>query len=320
MTVHPRSRGEHVRGHDVDGPAPRFIPARAGNTSGIRIVPSLFIGSSPLARGTPVGGGGEGVGDRFIPARAGNTTWPQCWSPRATVHPRSRGEHKVWKAVGSRYLGSSPLARGTPDAAGPSGSTRRFIPARAGNTLAGACEYRGRPVHPRSRGEHWPTRSLPSQHVGSSPLARGTLRPGRHHRRHHRFIPARAGNTHRPTPRTETTPVHPRSRGEHHTQFCLAWYATGSSPLARGTLEGEGPLYVRPRFIPARAGNTGDEAGSVRGGAVHPRSRGEHSSFLLRYPLHHGSSPLARGTRDRATADPCERRFIPARAGNTCGS
>ena len=176
---------------------PRFIPARAGNTTNSthsivqgpvhprsrgehpekRLPKSPRSGSSPLARGTLRRDHRCALRHRFIPARAGNTVMMTEMGRINAVHPRSRGEHRArWSAIWL-LSGSSPLARGTPPA------TRTRGPSST--------------VHPRSRGEHversW--RSLWTR--GSSPLARGTLPPGEQARRGARFIPARAGNTER---------------------------------------------------------------------------------------------------------------------------
>ena len=173
-TVHPRSRGEHAcsrRGtRRCNGSSPlargthwdwrigddliRFIPARAGNTNascwkgrvstvhprsrGEHLTPATPTdaapGSSPLARGTRLRELGDRDSVRFIPARAGNTPWKSLSRPTASVHPRSRGEHVAASVRFSRFSGSSPLARGTHGDHEGSGSWRRFIPARAGNT------------------------------------------------------------------------------------------------------------------------------------------------------------------------------------------
>ena len=151
--AHPRSRGEHritarfmnkdfgssplARGTQplsvVVCDPPRLIPARAGNTWGRRGVPgwgsahprsrgehgsgSITVkdvtGSSPLARGTPVGLATDTLARRLIPARAGNTAAPGSAEPQTSAHPRSRGEHTWWLGVAIVAIGSSPLARGT---------------------------------------------------------------------------------------------------------------------------------------------------------------------------------------------------------------
>ena len=50
---------------------------------------------------------------------------------------------------------------------------------------------------------------------------------------------------------------------------------------------------------------------------VHPRWRGEHVPLQLQVLEPDGSSPLARGTRDRGADQQRQNRFIPAGAGNT---
>ena len=193
----------------------------------------------------------------------------------------------------------------------------RFIPARAGNTPATSARTTAATVHPRSRGEHSGITPACSSSSGSSPLARGTLRPLDPVGGSDRFIPARAGNT---GPRRRDSwrpPVHPRSRGEHALNFRLSGVSAGSSPLARGTPCCSLWARWRKRFIPARAGNTSWLPPPSPIEPVHPRSRGEHTSTSRTRPYVSGSSPLARGTLDRATPRLGALRFIPARAGNT---
>ena len=378
VPVHPRSRGEHRGGSGrvlgVGGSSPlargtrrapgtapraaRFIPARAGNTAGRRparrrgsVHPrsrgehrrgvggaAHGDGSSPLARGTPRRSHAAAEPERFIPARAGNTTGTAGTGGRTPVHPRSRGEH-----VGDPA---------------PHGALRRFIPARAGNTTRRGRRSPGAPVHPRSRGEHTPAAGAARGLPGSSPLARGTqwtrltgsdrdrfiparagntrrpttcthtsavhprsrgehARHPRRRRRAGRFIPARAGNTCTWSPTPPSSPVHPRSRGEHGGTRAQRRTALGSSPLARGTPFGREQEWFVDRFIPARAGNTRRAVRRTRRTPVHPRSRGEHSQDeFVRNGLA-GSSPLARGTPGRLAENGQAGRFIPARAGNT---
>ena len=97
----------------------------------------------------------------------------------------------------------------------------------------------------------------------------------------------------------------------------IANQSAGSSPLARGTLEAASGLSVDAGLIPARAGNTGGTPQKKAQSRAHPRSRGEHKSESEDGYRYEGSSPLARGTRQRAHLPrPC-RGLIPARAGNT---
>ena len=214
-----------------------------------------------------------------------------------SVHPRSRGEHPRRRAPARFHSGSSPLARGTPVMAPVHVLHRRFIPARAGNTVHRKRLPARRPVHPRSRGEHRRPGFDARASAGSSPLARGTLISPKSGRTGQRFIPARAGNTVFERPSRPWPTVHPRSRGEHRPRQRILIDSIGSSPLARGTRRG-------------RRGRTGLST-------VHPRSRGEHSASWDLVYWDRGSSPLARGTLIAARHVEAAERFIPARAGNT---
>ena len=153
---------------------PRFIPTRAGNTSTMTSAPmrswvhphsrgehnstdppwSVLPGSSPLARGTLQIYAIDIDVDRFIPTRAGNTTPMAPATIASAVHPHSRGEHMNLLSLRSVNGGSSPLARGTPMARLPGRPPARFIPTRAGNTMADKFNQSKIAVHPHSRGEH----------------------------------------------------------------------------------------------------------------------------------------------------------------------
>ena len=70
--------------------------------------------------------------------------------------------------------------------------------------------------------------------------------------------------------------VYPRWRGEHTPAALDLKKGRGLSPLARGTRRDYSKEDAGDRFIPAGAGNTGSVCGSIAGGAVYPRWRGEH--------------------------------------------
>ena len=172
-------------------------------------------GSSPHARGTPHGCEFGLPIRRFIPARAGNTTRHGSGYAISSVHPRTRGEHTRRIGPGVLAPGSSPHARGTRLGIERRHISRRFIPARAGNTRRSQRKRTKPAVHPRTRGEHLRIRIEPCQSPGSSPHARGTLRVGWSCWHLKRFIPARAGNTFDSTRIRLAVSVHPRTRGEH---------------------------------------------------------------------------------------------------------
>ena len=195
----------------------------------------MGLGSSPLARGTPILTLATWWLGGLIPARAGNTMkfHTQGFSPGA--HPRSRGEHRLTTAAIRSFWGSSPLARGTHGGIAAGVASVGLIPARAGNTLTGSTVKRAVWAHPRSRGEHCCAGECPAVLQGSSPLARGTPATSPHREACVGLIPARAGNTHPAEPTRKASRAHPRSRGEHVIAFLMGSTKSGSSPLARGT-------------------------------------------------------------------------------------
>ena len=128
---HPRSRG-------VYGATPAVV--------------RLACGSSPLARGLPVGRlfflGGCGI----IPARAGFTPTPRCRAGARSDHPRSRGVYLGCAFILGYPIGSSPLARGLLSGWLGGGAHEGIIPARAGFTFHPGGRARLARDHPRSRG------------------------------------------------------------------------------------------------------------------------------------------------------------------------
>ena len=132
-------------------------------------------GSSPRERGTPFRAAGD--------VRPG------------LVHPRASGEHVTRPSGPGAVHGSSPRERGTQSGIRSGGRFERFIPARAGNTVARPMRARGWPVHPRASGEHPLVDDAARAQRGSSPRERGTQKGLTAEGCSGRFIPARAGNT-----------------------------------------------------------------------------------------------------------------------------
>ncbi len=172
-------------------------------------------------------------------------------------------------------------------------------------------------VHPRASGEHSHSPTSCPCNCGSSPRERGTLRGLVVEAHGCRFIPARAGNTHRASGQASHGSVHPRASGEHAHAARHAEHVAGSSPRERGTLLHRAPHPLEHRFIPARAGNTGHGQRACAFPAVHPRASGEHRPRHKGSRQNNGSSPRERGTHIRHCENHDQRRFIPARAGNT---
>ncbi len=172
-------------------------------------------------------------------------------------------------------------------------------------------------VYPRWRGEHRHFRPNFQKHFGLSPLARGTQTGLELRVRPDRFIPAGAGNTHKPGAGRAGRPVYPRWRGEHYVTHPPVFGNYGLSPLARGTPAASARANPLTRFIPAGAGNTVAFIARQMGHAVYPRWRGEHMHSAAVRQGFNGLSPLARGTLPSSRAECSPARFIPAGAGNT---
>ena len=113
-----------------------------------------------------------------------------------------------------------------------------------------------------------------------------------------------------------SSPVHPRTCGEHSLADLWALTTYGSSPHVRGTSGFTIMQGGSDRFIPARAGNMVCLYLGINPASVHPRTCGEHFCELPFQSGDLGSSPHVRGTWN-PEMEGCRRgRFIPARAGN----
>ena len=91
----------------------------------------------------------------------------------------------------------------------------------------------------------------------------------------------------------------------------------GSSPLARGPLNGSTAFKNAIGLIPARAGTTHRNRPPVRRRGAHPRSRGDHLKMSPTIFTPSGSSPLARGPLYLHAGGLDGEGLIPARAGTT---
>ena len=170
---------------------------------------------------------------RFIPACAGNGRAYPGWATISPVHPRVRGERRSHGYRHRRPGGSSPRARGTVRDRAAEDISHRFIPACAGNGLAGSRRH-GRRFIPACAGNAW----------SASTLIRSL-----------RFIPACAGNRHGRTARWPSVAgSSPRARGTARLRTPRQC-SGGSSPRARGTVRRSSATGAVLRFIPACAGN-----------------------------------------------------------------
>ena len=152
---------------------------------------------------------------------------------------------------------------------------------------------------------------------GSSPLARGLRGLRRGAAGLIRIIPARAGFTSEAVRTGVDGLDHPRSRGVYTSAAWAADLDAGSSPLARGLLDGRRRRRGHHGIIPARAGFTTKNAATWLNAGDHPRSRGVYIPAHGESTCHCGSSPLARGLPQFPSAGTSKAGIIPARAGFT---
>ena len=110
---------------------------------------------------------------------------------------------------------------------------------------------------------------------------------------------------------------HPRVRGEHCSTAYQGRKAGGSSPRARGALDGTEEAAGLAGIIPACAGSTPCSSVNTRFAGDHPRVRGEHPLGVVTENPFGGSSPRARGAPGRGEADGQGWGIIPACAGST---
>ena len=151
--VHPRSRGA-------------ASPAPAAST--------IFMGPSPLTRGSPSRRQMRLNFYGSIPAHAGQPI-PGCpTSADPWVHPRSRGAAGIDGHAHHVAKGPSPLTRGSLAMTKAPQAEIGSIPAHAGQPLRYRPRGPWRWVHPRSRGAASPPLRLSSNSLGPSPLTRGS--------------------------------------------------------------------------------------------------------------------------------------------------
>ena len=136
--------------------------------------------------------------------------------------------------------------------------------------------------------------------TGSSPLARGLPFRAVADGDPVRIIPARAGFTTFSVLNNGYLRDHPRSRGVYVSWPVWSPGAPGSSPLARGLHVPWDMGYRNVGIIPARAGFTSRDGRWGRAIGDHPRSRGVYARVVVKITPRGGSSPLARGLRNRS--------------------
>ena len=151
----------------------RFTPAPAGNML------TLFVRTCP----TKVHPVSVGNMKRLLELLAGTT-----------FHPRIRGEYICPKKTDAPSIGSPSHPRGISVELKKDEFALRFTPAFAGNMDSSYFMRVPRGVHPRIRGEYYPTQRIVLANLGSPPHPRGIFWNWDRAFPEFRFTPASAGN------------------------------------------------------------------------------------------------------------------------------
>ena len=312
--VYPRPRGgtalTAVKAFGRQGLSP---PTRGNRGRRERQVTSH--GLSPPTRGNLRIEDGTSWRIGSIPAHAGEPRidWLIPLSP--SVYPRPRGGTESPADALAILDGLSPPTRGNHSGRSDSSKSLRSIPAHAGEPLTVVCHISLVQVYPRPRGGTADRRERQVTSHGLSPPTRGNRTAGRRRMTSRRSIPAHAGEPY-PTPIAFASPrVYPRPRGGTREPEPDSALVRGLSPPTRGN-----PLFVavvpiRPRSIPAHAGEPVVRCRRAYPPAVYPRPRGGTPQLWRLGVYVPGLSPPTRGNPAARYAYGTELRSIPAHAG-----
>ena len=170
-------------------------------------------------------------------------------------------------------------------------------------------------VYPRPRGG--------TQHVdngawfcpGLSPPTRGNLAEQWAMAGRARSIPAHAGEPRSGRRKTSNPKVYPRPRGGTRDAPRRCAFAPGLSPPTRGNLGGLARIALKPRSIPAHAGEPNVGLAPSRLAEVYPRPRGGTGPPALAMLRWAGLSPPTRGNPAHWRSRNAHTGSIPAHAG-----
>ena len=193
----------------------------------------------------------------------------------------------------------------------------RIIPAHAGQTARPCTSSADLTDHPRACGANSVIAIDAMVVPGSSPRMRGKLKHLGDLIDHRWIIPAHAGQTYRYGCGRHRQPDHPRACGANPVRTMPSLWASGSSPRMRGKQRAFIENTLKPRIIPAHAGQTDVARWSGNWRTDHPRACGANSRLLQAATTSLGSSPRMRGKQRLTSIEHFAERIIPAHAGQT---
>ena len=277
--VHPRIRGEDccLPGWFLSG----FTPAYAGKipftttwNSTLQVHPRIRgedqvqecwqnkdEGSPPHTRGRSSSFTGSPPNGWFTPAYAGKMWLKSKKCTHRKVHPRIRGEDRLYQRVLYRQKGSPPHTRGRFDYVSGRDKPLGFTPAYAGKIVIPPLNISLPKVHPRIRGEDGDARSCDNLDGGSPPHTRGRYIGFSRISGLSGFTPAYAGKIFQGQAECPRVQVHPRIRGEDSRLASVSEWSIGSPPHTRGRFYYLLTFRREKGFTPAYAGKIRRERG-----------------------------------------------------------
>ncbi len=297
------------------GRAPRVHPRPRGGAERQTVDPTSKTGPSPPTRGSHARAARRVGGAGSIPAHAGEPSSVGGAGGARWVHPRPRGGAARREDAVVSDPGPSPPTRGSPDALRAVLRAIGSIPAHAGEPHPRVPYQTRARVHPRPRGGAANDMRNAVVRQGPSPPTRGSRVGLDAHGRGRGSIPAHAGEPSTPTKPSSPSRVHPRPRGGAVRGAHGERQHAGPSPPTRGSHRARDRARGHRRSIPAHAGEPPPGRRPSPRRWVHPRPRGGAKARHSALACPRGPSPPTRGSQRIARYTCCQRRSIPAHAG-----
>ena len=216
---------------------------------------------------------------------------------KTEVYPRVCGGTLAPAVTPLRTRGLSPRVRGNPGWREPPRPFPRSIPACAGEPKAGSRRTGGTRVYPRVCGGTVVEADDDNAAQGLSPRVRGNHLKFSGVTQPDRSIPACAGEPRPASISPAASQVYPRVCGGTPASRRQPAPGLGLSPRVRGN-QGDGPAcLLRPRSIPACAGEPDAQVGCWVAGRVYPRVCGGTDRPPQGRAETRGLSPRVRGNR-----------------------